>query len=287
MPRYIVCVLLTLLSLGCHAQTKQEVAPQKLELLVRSTAEATVPAFSAAQRQWLHDRTSLTLGTSAPNNPPFDVTSGNEYQGLTAEYAALIGSALGLEIKVLRFTHRQDAVEALKAGRIDLLGSANSYEAAVEGLALSRPYAVDRPVLVTREDETRPLDVGLADLRLSTLYHYLPIEDVHTLYPQAQLKTFSSTSEALNAVAFGQADVFLGDTISTHFQLTRGHLPRLRMANFGKHEAVGFSFAVRAQDHLLMSLINTILDSQPTCRARSSSAGVQAATCCSPIAACN
>ncbi|HGM5582018.1 TPA: transporter substrate-binding domain-containing protein [Pseudomonas putida] len=263
MPRYIVCVLLALLSLGCHAQPKQKPAPKNLELLVRSSTEATVPAFSAPQRRWLQGRTSLTLGTSEPDNPPFDVSGGNEYQGLTAEYAGLIGSALGLKIKVLRFTRRQDAVEALKAGRIDLLGSANSYEAAVEGLVLSKPYAVDRPVLVTREDETRPLDLGLAGLRLSTLYHYLPLEDVHTLYPRAQLKTFSSTSAALNAVAFGQADVFLGDTISTHFQLTRSHLPRLRMANFGKHEAVGFSFAVRAQDHMLMSLINTILESQP------------------------
>lgn len=263
MPRYIACVLLTLLSLGCQAQTKQEPAPRKLNLLVRSTSEATVPAFSTAQQQWLQCRTSLTMGTSAPNNPPFDVTNGSEYQGLTAEYAGLIGRALGLEIKVLRFNHRQDAVEALKAGRIDLLGSANGYEAAVDGVALSKPYAVDRPVLVTREDETRPLDLGLADLRLSTLYHYLPLEDIHALYPQAQLKTFGSTSEALNAVAFGQADVFLGDTISTHFQLTRGHLPQLRMSNFGKHEAVGFSFAVRAQDQLLMGLINTILDSQP------------------------
>ena len=53
MPRYIVCVLLTLLSLGCQAQTKQEPAPRKLNLLVRSTSEATVPAFSTAQQQWL------------------------------------------------------------------------------------------------------------------------------------------------------------------------------------------------------------------------------------------
>ncbi|MFP3527091.1 hypothetical protein SB912_31835, partial [Pantoea sp. SIMBA_072] len=53
-----------------------------------------------------------------------------------------------------------------------------------------------------------------------------------------------------------------GDTISTHYQLNRGHLPRLRMANFGQHKAVGFGFALRQQDTLLLELVNIVLDSQ-------------------------
>ena len=262
MPRYFACLLLILMGLGVQAHA-QQTAPKTLNLLARSSAEAVKPPFSPAQRQWLRGRKHLLLGTSAPDNPPFDVASNSEYQGITAEYASLIGRALGVSVQVLRFTSRQEAVQALKSGRIDMLGSANGYEAAVADIALSRPYAVDQPVLVTREDDTRPLDTGLAGLRLSMLYHYLPLEEVRALYPQARLQTFASTSEALNAVAFGQADVFLGDTFSTHFQLHRGHLPSLRMANFGKHEATGFSFALRREDNVLMSLINVILDTQP------------------------
>ncbi|MDF0732479.1 transporter substrate-binding domain-containing protein [Pseudomonas entomophila] len=232
-------------------------------LLKRATTTITPPSLTPEQRQWLTHQRQLVLGTSAPDNPPFDITNGGEYQGLTAEYAALIGEALGLPVKVLRFPSRQEAVEALKAGRIDLLGSANGYEAAVRGLALSRPYAVDRPVLVTREDDNRLLDGGLGGMRLSMLYHYLPVDEIRSDYPNADLRSFNSTSQALNAVAFGQADVFIGDTISTLFQLNRSHLPGLRMANFGKHEAVGFSFALRHQDTLLMGLVNAVLERQP------------------------
>lgn len=99
-------------------------------------------------------------------------------------------------------------------------------------------------------------------MRLGMLYHYLPRQEVLTAYPKAELLAFGSSSQALNAVAFGQADVFIGDTISTHYQLNRGHLPRLRMANFGKHEAIGFGFALRQQDTVLLDLVNTILDRQ-------------------------
>ncbi|MCX2889178.1 MULTISPECIES: transporter substrate-binding domain-containing protein [unclassified Pseudomonas] len=263
MARPAVCLMLALLLFSGLARAAQpEVS--SYALLARSSARPVQPVLTAEQQQWLEDRHELVLGTSAPDYPPFDITSGGrDYQGLTAEYASLIGKALRLPVRVLRFSSRQAAVEALRHGDIDLLGSANGYEASSDGLALSHPYAIDQPVMVTREDESRPLDTGLDGMRLGMLYHYLPKEEVLGAYPKAELLAFSSSSQALNAVAFGQADVFIGDTISTHYLLNRGHLPRLRMANFGKHEAIGFGFALRQQDTLLRALVNTILDSQP------------------------
>jgi len=232
-------------------------------LLSRSAPTSVRPPLTAAQRDWLAERKELVLGTSAPDYPPFDIaTGGREYQGLTADYAGLIGSALGLPVRVQRFPSRPAAVAALKSGHIDLLGSANGYEAVTQGLALSRPYAIDQPVLVTREDESRALDTGLAGMRLSMLYHYLPPGEIHANYPKAELLTFESSTQALNAVAFEQADVFIGDTISTHYLISQGHLPHVRMANFGKHEAVGFSFAMREGEPILQSLVDAALDAQ-------------------------
>lgn len=255
--------LIIALALTCNlAQAStHDVTPHTL--LARSSALPSNPKLSEPQREWLRTRKALVLGTSAPDYPPFDITSGSQvYQGLTAEYASLIGKALNLPVQVLRYPSRQAAVQALKRGEIDLLGSANGYEAASEGLALSHPYAVDQPVLVTREDEQRPLNQGLEGLRLGMLYHYLPREEVRRIYPKAELLAFGSSTQALNAVAFGQADVFIGDTISTHYQLNRGHLPRLRMASFGQHESFGFSFAMRADDVLLREVVNATLDRQ-------------------------
>lgn len=232
-------------------------------LLSRSAPTSINPTLTLEQRNWLATRHELVLGTSAPDYPPFDIaTGGREYQGLTADYAGLVGNALGLPVRVQRFPSRPAAVAALKSGRIDLLGSANGYEVTTQGLALSRPYAIDQPVLVTREDETRALDTGLDGMRLSMLYHYLPPEEIRASYPKAELLTFESSTQALNAVAFEQADVFIGDTVSTHYLISQGHLPRLRMANFGKHEAVGFSFAMRDDDPMLLALVNAALDAQ-------------------------
>jgi len=269
MARPIARLLVVLLLFSSSAQATSHEA-SSFTLLARSSAKpAQKLLLTDEQRQWLEGRQELILGTSTPDYPPFDITSGGrDYQGLTAEYAYMIGKALQLPVRVLRYSSRQAAVDALRNGDIDLLGSANGYEAASDGLVLSHPYAIDQPVLVTREDESQALDLGLSGLRLGMLYHYLPKQYVHNAYPNAELLAFGSSSEALNAVAFGQADVFIGDTISTHYQLNRGHLPRLRMANFSKHEAIGFGFALRQQDTLLLALVNAILDSQtPAMRA--------------------
>ncbi|WP_252090387.1 transporter substrate-binding domain-containing protein [Pseudomonas sp. MWU13-3659] len=264
MWRYIATSLICL-SLGTPLQGAcvSNEPGQTYTLLSRASPTSTQPTLTPAQRDWLTTRQELVLGTSAPDYPPFDIaTRGNEYQGLTADYAGVIGNALGLPVRVQRFPSRAAAVAALKNGQIDLLGSANGYEASTQGLALSRPYAIDQPVLVTREDETRALDTGLEGMRLSMLYHYLPPEEINATYPQAELLTFESSTQALNAVAFEQADVFIGDTVSTHYLISRGHLPRLRMANFGKHEAVGFSFALRDDDRMLLTLVDAALEAQ-------------------------
>ncbi|MGE1094257.1 transporter substrate-binding domain-containing protein [Pseudomonas zeae] len=233
-------------------------------LLSRSADEPVPVTLEHSQRQWLLTRNELVVGTSAPDYPPFDMTtSGKDYEGLTADYAGLLGQATGLPIRVQRFPSRDAAISALVDGRIDLLGTANGFEAGNANLALSIPYAVDMPVLVTREDETRSLTEGLAGLRLSMVYHYLPLPEVKALYPKALITCYPSYQNAINAVAFDQADVFLGDTLSTHYMINKGYLNNVRMANFGKQEAQGFSFAVRRNNPQLLAIIDAVLKAVP------------------------
>ncbi|WPN45885.1 transporter substrate-binding domain-containing protein [Pseudomonas sp. P8_241] len=239
-------------------------ASENYRLLGRSKAGNLEVQLDESQRQWLKQKRELSLGTSAPDYPPFDLTtSRHDYEGYTADYAGILSKITGLPIKVQRFESRGAAIAALENGEVDLLGTANGYEASNADIALSTPYAVDQPVLVTREGETRSLTEGLAGLRLSMVYHYLPLSEVKALYPNAMITSYPSYQNAINAVAFDQADVFLGDTISTHYMINKGYLNNIRMANFGKHEAHGFSFAVRKSHRELLGIINTLIAAIP------------------------
>ena len=173
--------------------------------------------MSEGDRQWLTGKAALTLGTSSPDYAPFDISTGSDYfEGVTADYAGLLSHLLQVPFKVRRYASRGDVISALKRGEIDLLGTANGYEMADPQLVFSSSYALDTPVLVTRmgdDPRTKTLPSGL---RLAMLYHYQPVEEVKAAYPQADVQLYASTLSAIGAVAFGQADLYLGDAISTN-----------------------------------------------------------------------
>ena len=262
MPRRLKDYLI-ILSIGLCLSTAvpaTQTAPERYALLSRAGIVQLDTQLTPTQRHWLQNKRELLLGASTPDYPPFDITaSGHDYEGITADYAGILAKALALPVTVVRYPSREAAIQALEEGKIDLLGSANGFEASNADIVLSTPYAVDQPVLVTRDTETRPLDDGLAGLRLSLVYHYLPLKEVEALYPNAIIQVYPSYLNALNAVAFDQADVFLGDTISTHYMINKGYLKNIRMANFGKHEAYGFSFAVHRDQQTLLDIVDTVL----------------------------
>lgn len=180
MPRRIKDYLITLSAGLCFSTAvlaNHQTGPEHFTLLSRAGSVQLETHLNKAQRQWLQNKRELVLGTASPDYPPFDLTSsGRDYEGLTADYAGLLAKTLALPVKVLRYPSREAAIRALETGDIDLLGTSNGFEAANPNLTLSEPYAVDQPVLVTREGETRSLNDGLAGMRLALVYHYLPPE---------------------------------------------------------------------------------------------------------------
>ena len=266
MPRCIKDYLI-ILSAGVCLSTPVlavQTQPEHYNLLSRAGNVQLDTPLDKLQLGWLQNKRELVLGTAAPDYPPFDITSsGHDYEGITADYAGVLSKALALPVRVQRYPSREASIRALESGEVDLLGSSNGFEAIHPLLTLSTPYAVDQPVLVTREGENRSLSEGLAGLRLSLVYHYLPLDEEQKLYPEAVIRAYPSYQNALNAVAFDQADVFLGDTISTHYMINKGYLKNIRMANFGKHEAYGFSFATRQDNRMLLSIVDSALASVP------------------------
>ncbi|MFQ6573774.1 transporter substrate-binding domain-containing protein [Pseudomonas sp. UM16] len=231
------------------------------QLLARSISSSTALVLSAEDKQWLKNKHHLLLGTTVPDYPPFDINvSSNDYEGLTADYAGLIGELLGIPIKVRRFTDRAQAIAALHAGKIDMLGSSNAFEAADAQLVLSHSYTDDQPVIVTAPGNSLRNNDTLEGLRLAMVDHYLPQPLVSALYPQAKLQLYSSALAGLSAVALGQADAFLGDAVSSDYLITRVYLGNVQVDHFIKNLRGTFAFAVSRNNPTLLRLVDQALD---------------------------
>lgn len=251
--------------LGCLWISSVCAQPQTLTLLGRSSVDGYEVRLSDADSRVLRQKGRLVLAVSAPDYPPFDITTtGTDYEGLTADYAGLLKQLLHVEIDVQRYASRDDAVRAIKDGKADLLGTANRYEVEDPQLRMSSAYADDQPVLVTRTDSSQPLDPDLAGKRLAMLYHYLPAQQVRAIYPKATVQLFPSTLGAVGAVAFRQSDAYLGDAISVNYLISKNYLNNVQLADFSRMESGRFAFAMNLDNLQLQRIVNRALAAIPT-----------------------
>ncbi|EJM27395.1 transporter substrate-binding domain-containing protein [Pseudomonas sp. GM25] len=238
--------------------------PESLHLLGRSSVDDYSVSLDEQDWTWLRHKRTLLLGASAPDYSPFGITAnGDDYEGLTADYAQLIAQLLHIKVEVRRYPSRAEVIAALRSGEIDLLGTANGFEAADPALALSVEYANDQPTLVTRIGDSQSLSVDLAGKRVAMLYHYLPVDAVKAFYPDAQVQLYPSTLSAIGAVAFGQADVYLGDSITSNYLISKNYLNNVQLSDFSTMEVQPFAFAVDRSNARLLHILNTAMEAIP------------------------
>lgn len=258
------CWGLLLLNLFGALNSLALAAPEPLQLLGRSSVEGYRVQLAETDWRWLRDKDRLLLGASAPDYPPFENTiNEHNFEGITADFAALLGQLLHMPIEVRRYDSRAAVIAALKAGEIDLLGAANGFEAADPQLVLTSAYAEDAPILVTRLGESKGLSGDLANRRLAMLDHYLPPETVAAAYPNARLEVYSSTLSAMGAVAFGGADAYLGDSVSASYLINNNYLSNVELAQFARMEVNPFGFALSRENLRLRRIIDTALAAIP------------------------
>ncbi|WP_205297821.1 transporter substrate-binding domain-containing protein [Pantoea sp. Cy-639] len=254
--RTLLCLLLALLSVPAVA----DVPGENRRLLARALSAAPPMVLATVDRQWLDEHGRLLLGSSRPDYPPFDInTSLTDYEGLSADYAGLLSEQLGIPVEVRRYPSRAQAINALRAGEIDLLGSSNAYEASDANLALSQAYADDLPVIVSRQRSTLRDNESLDGLTLAMVDHYLPLPTVQQHFPQAQLSLYRSTLGGIAAVALGRADAYLGDAISTDYMIAKGFQGMVKVDHFVKMPGNTFAFALAHDNPRLLRLVDEAL----------------------------
>ncbi|MNF30819.1 Virulence sensor protein BvgS precursor [compost metagenome] len=265
MPSLRKCLPVAVLVLLSLWTSLLQAGPQTYNLVGRSSVDGYHVVLDDSDWLWLRSKGTLVLGASAPEYPPFGIANnGNDYEGLSADYAQLLGQLLQVDIKVQRYSSREDVIKALKTQQIDFLGTSNNFEAEDPQLVLSSAYADDQPTLVSRTDDTQDVTQDLAGKRLAMVYYYLPPTQVQAFYPKARLQLYPSTLSAIGAVAFGQADVYIGDAIGANYLILKNYLNNVQLVDFSRMEANDFSFALRRDDQRLLRIINAALAAIPT-----------------------
>ncbi|MGY2281761.1 ATP-binding protein [Pseudomonas gingeri] len=216
--------------------------------------------LSADEQRWLEANRTLRVGISVADYEPVDITNDrNRYQGISADYVGLIRDRLGVAVEVIGFAERDQAVEALRDGQIDFLTSANGFERGVPELAFSSDYMPDRSVIVTRNETPELSD--LKERKVVLLEGYADAQVVHATYPESRIILAPTLYSALEALAQGEVDAFIGNEVIVRAYKTIRPYMGLQIRGQSALPPIGFAFATRKSQPLLSGLIQRALDS--------------------------
>lgn len=261
--RCCICALVLMAYFSAYASSNGQ-AYTSLTLLGRSHSEGLHVELDNADWRWLRNKRLLVIGTSLSDSPPLDLASNQrDYEGVTADYVEFLAYLLGINIQVRRYDNRELAIQALKRGELDLLGSAGVHEAADPGLLMSQPYINDRMVLAMNRGSGDPLYKDLDGQRLAMARYYAEPEQIQKLYPKAELILYPTTIDAISAVAFGQADAYIGGLITSNYLIGRNFFNDIRLIELANQKLTPIGFALPAGNGQLLRIVNRALMAIP------------------------
>lgn len=245
----IVYTLVFALSATCYAQT----LPTTLRLIGREEALVHHDIFTDTEWRWLGNKKDLIVGTAYPDYPPFEMTaSGLGFEGVTPDVVGVLSRLMGVNVIVRRYESYEAAKTALSSGQIDVLGT-TTLETLDDRFILTSPYVSDKPVIISR--------VGAEQLvtsarRLAVIKDYRSIATLQRAFPTSQMLVVNTFADGAAAVAYGQADLLVGDLMSANYLINKSYVNELRILPASQLQTQGYAFALASSNHQLSAILN-------------------------------
>ncbi|KAF1052331.1 MAG: putative signaling protein [Stenotrophomonas maltophilia] len=193
-------------------------------------SQAAALDLTPEEHTWLEQHPTLRLGIDT-SWPPFEFRDAKgRYQGLAAGYVKLISERLHIQLEPEQSTDWTAVLQRARDGQLDILPGIMSTPERRDYLSFTRPY-LDFPIVILgREGGPEPQDIkALYGLKVGVVNHYASHELLLANHPDLNLEPLPSVPVALQALATGQIDVFVGDLASSVWNLRQLKLEGLQV----------------------------------------------------------
>ncbi|WP_082727721.1 ATP-binding protein [Burkholderia mayonis] len=222
------------------------------------------PLFTPEEIKWIRNHPVVRV-TSDPNQKPFDYIEHGVHKGLTSEYLAAISRVSGLRFEMLDRARWSSLSEALVKHDVDMVPSIAAglqNDEIKKNTILSTPYFVGTMIVATRESKTASFDLDKIAEEVIALKGGGAYERfLRERYPHVRLVATTTTTEALDAVANGQASVTVGLDVTILPLIRRRYRGQLYVAGAIASLPAVVAIGTRKDLPLLASIIDKSLNS--------------------------
>ncbi|MFB4392380.1 MULTISPECIES: bifunctional diguanylate cyclase/phosphodiesterase [unclassified Pseudomonas] len=230
-----------------------------LLLLLAWNTTAGALALTDEEKAWLSAHPQLRLGVDA-SWPPFEFRDQEgHYQGLAADYIALIQERLGVTLQPVQPVSWTQVLEQARQNRIDLLPGIMSTPERQAYLAFTRPYLDFPIVILAHEGSAQPRTLkDLYGLKIAVVENYAPHELLRTHHPDLNLVALPNVSSALQALATDEVDAVVGDLASSIWSLRQLKLDGLYVSGETPYR-YQLAMAAPREQRVLIGILDKVL----------------------------
>ncbi|AYF88816.1 bifunctional diguanylate cyclase/phosphodiesterase [Pseudomonas sp. DY-1] len=184
------------------------------------TFPAGALTLTPEEQAWLDNHGELQLGIDT-SWPPFEFRDAQgRHQGLAADYVELIRRKLNLKLTPVESRSWAEVLKRAREGELDILPGVMSTPERQQYLNFTRPY-LDFPIAILSQTKgPRPSNIqDLYGLRVGVVSDYAPHELLRNQHPDLSLQGYPTVAAALQALATGEVDAFVGDLASSVWSL--------------------------------------------------------------------
>ena len=217
-----------------------------------------------AERDWLATHKKIVVGGET-DWAPFDfVDETGAYAGLANDFLKIIGEKLGIEVEVITGPPWDELLAMIRRQEIDVLPAIYHSEEREAFVNFSTPYLKITEFIFARSDNQNISSfTDLKDKTTIVVSGYTIESYLRSNYPDYDLITAPTIQDALKKLVTGEADAFIGDIISTSYNIKELSLVGLKPIASVTVEGPTVHMAVRKDWPILRNLIDKALKAIP------------------------
>lgn len=217
-------------------------------------------ALSAAESALLVARPSWRIGAVRGLPLLNDVDPRGVHSGIAAEYTEQLARRLGVGIEVVPFDNVGAMLDALRAGRVDLVPFLTRTPQREREFVFSAPYVEMPYMIVARSDAPLYWDLNsLRGRRLALAAQHPLRELLAQRYPDITIVTTPNGNVAMDAVARGEADAAVEVKLFANLRINSDNDGRLRAVAALEDLPAQFHLAASPHSAALIPLVNRVL----------------------------
>lgn len=254
----VVLLLLSFWSSLSHAQDLQPVA--------RQTFSELKITLSESERQWLSQKKLLVVGVSEEPLPPYRIFAENQqFEGLMADYLVALQRELGVPIHLRAFATRDAMYGALRNGSIDMVNNVSRLMAKNQRMSLSAPYILTELALFSEAGDLREYSTTDGQTRIA-FSNPMVLELFKKIGGRGRFQHYPSEFQAMASVLTGENDVFLGDTLATHYLSSQLFSSQLVINQSARLPDIEVGFGLNPDNSLLKGMLDRALGGLTRCK---------------------